>query len=299
MKRSIESNYVHPMDIESSNGNSDDSPSFQIEKYESDFANLVPPDYSRHPLVLGKGFMTDDIDMRIVTPLTLRESGLCLLTVNDNSSCYRLKSRKFPQTFRIEIELGKRTDTNFLDGKTLEKSSYSHLLSRPQRFHSLLNSIQSSHQKESFKYLKVSLQSQEAYEIAAKGPVRPENLSDGLIYKLSCVKYAPPNIIIDATTINADAEYFGNLINEIGFKLKTSAVVSSLRTLRVGYFDLSSALLRKHCTLENVIQNIFQNEAILKKYGDPHKSDLEREDGHNIRQPHFKTFSHNIRQPHF
>ena len=55
MKRSIESNYVHPMDIESSNGNSDDSPSFQIEKYESDFANLVPPDYSRHPLVLGKG----------------------------------------------------------------------------------------------------------------------------------------------------------------------------------------------------------------------------------------------------
>ena len=136
------------------------------------------------------------------------------------------------------------------------------------------------------------MQSQEAYEIAAKGPVRPENISDGLIYKLSCVKYGPPNIIIDATTINADAEYFGSLINEIGFKLKTSAVVSSLRTLRVGYFDLSSALLRKHCTLENVIQNIFQNEAILKKYGDPHKSDLEREDGHVIRQPHFKTFSH-------
>ena len=55
MKRSIDSNYVHPMEIEPSNGNSDDSPSIQIEKYESDFANLVPPDYSRHPLVLGKG----------------------------------------------------------------------------------------------------------------------------------------------------------------------------------------------------------------------------------------------------
>ena len=101
------------------------------------------------------GFMTDDIDIRAVNPLTVRESGLCLLTINDNSACYRLKSRRFPQTFRIEIELGKRTDTNFLDGKTLEKSTYSHLLGRPQRFHSLLNSIQSSHQKESFKYLKV------------------------------------------------------------------------------------------------------------------------------------------------
>ena len=61
MKRSIESNYVHPMDIESSNSNSDDSPSIQIEKYESDFANLVPPDYSRHPLVLGKGMFNLDI----------------------------------------------------------------------------------------------------------------------------------------------------------------------------------------------------------------------------------------------
>ena len=104
------------------------------------------------------GFMTDDIDIRIVNPITFRESGLCLLTVNDNPTCYRLKSRKFPQTFRIEFELGKRTDTNFLDGKTLEKSTFSHLLGRPQRFHSLLNSIQSSHQKESFKYLKVILQ---------------------------------------------------------------------------------------------------------------------------------------------
>ena len=138
----------------------------------------------------------------------------------------------------------------------------------------------------------VSLQSQEAYEIAAKGPVRPENLSDGLIYKLNCVKYAPPTFILDATSVNADAEYFGGLINDIGYTMKTSAVISNIRVLRYGYFDLSSALLRKHCSLENVIQNIFQNEAILQKYGNPHKDIFEREQNHNHRQPHFKALSH-------
>ena len=136
------------------------------------------------------------------------------------------------------------------------------------------------------------MQSQEAYEIAAKGPVRPENLSDGLIYKLSCVKYEPPNFTLDATCVNADAEYFGGLIDEIGWKLKSSAVVSSVRVLRFGYFDLSSALLRKHCTLENVIQNIFQNEAVLQKHGSPHKDFQERDEDYNYRNPHFKTFAH-------
>ena len=54
-------------------------------------------------------------------------------------------------TYRIHAELGKRTDTMFADGKILEKTTFSHLEKRPQRFNSLLHSIQSSHQKEAFK----------------------------------------------------------------------------------------------------------------------------------------------------
>ena len=60
-------------------------------------------------------------------------------------------------TYRIHAELGKRTDTMFADGKILEKTTFSHLEKRPQRFNSLLHSIQSSHQKEAFKYLQVIL----------------------------------------------------------------------------------------------------------------------------------------------
>ena len=101
------------------------------------------------------GFKIDDIDVHIVNPLSQRESGLCLLTVNDLATCNRLKSKKFPKTYRIQAEFGKRSENMFTDGKILERSTFSHLENRPQRFHSLLNSIQSSHQKEAYKYLKV------------------------------------------------------------------------------------------------------------------------------------------------
>lgn len=104
---------------------------------------------------LFAGFKIDDIDVRMINPLSQRESGLCLFTINDPATCYRLKSKKFPQTYRIQAEFGKKTDTKFTDGKTLEKTTFSHLQNRPQRLNTLLDSIQNSHQKEAFKYLKV------------------------------------------------------------------------------------------------------------------------------------------------
>ena len=103
------------------------------------------------------GFKPDDIVIRPVNLITRRESGLCLLTINNPATCNRLKSKKYPMTYRIHAELGKRTDTMFADGKILEKTTFSHLEKRPQRFNSLLHSIQSSHQKEAFKYLQVIL----------------------------------------------------------------------------------------------------------------------------------------------
>merc|ERR1719273_2222497 len=198
MRRSVEFDSVNAHEKLSirHDGSAKINDSFEINAYESDYAELSAPNYDTHPLVLGKGFKPDDIDVRPVNLITRRESGLCLLTINNPATCNRLKSKKYPVTYRIHAELGKRTDTMFADGKILEKTTFFHLEKRPQRFNSLLHSIQSSHQKEAFKYLQVSLQSQEAYEIAAKGPVRPENLSDGLIYKLNCVSYSPPDITL-------------------------------------------------------------------------------------------------------
>ena len=252
-------------------------------------------DYATHPLVLGKGFLKDDINVKIVNALQPRESGLCLFTINDPVSCYRIRAQKYPQTIRVEGVFGKMTDTKFEDGKILQKSTFAHLINRPQRLGSLLHSIQSAHQNEAFKYLKVSLQSQEAYEIACRGPVRPETLSDGLIYSIKCVKYNPPDFTLDVTSIGTDAEYLATLVHEIGRRLKTHAVTSSVRHLRYGYFDLSSALLQKHCYLQNVLQNICDNEDKLKSLGgDPHKPLIQRPNKYfserGLQEPHFRKF---------
>ena len=106
---------------------------------------------------------------------------------------------------------------------------------------------------------------------------------------MSCVKYSPPDFTLDATCVGAGADYLASLVSEIGFSLKTSAVTSNVRLLRVGFFDLRSALLYKHCNLENILQNISQNESTLHDQGSPHKSTID----HNIRRSHFEKFVKN------
>ena len=57
MQRSIESNYTHPINTNFIDRNSDmtENHTNELDKYESDMTELISPDYSRHPLVLGKG----------------------------------------------------------------------------------------------------------------------------------------------------------------------------------------------------------------------------------------------------
>ena len=110
---------------------------------------------------------------------------------------------------------------------------------------------------------------------------------------MNCIHYSPPNFTLDATCVGANAEYLAGVVHDMAFMLKTSAVTSSVRLMRLGYFDLSSCLLYKHCNLENIIQNICQNEAILQKHGSPHKDYYERHQDHNVRRPHFEELIYN------
>ena len=57
MRRSVECNSISPSggELIGSDGNLEDNHLLDIKKYESDYKELVPPDYSIHPLVLGKG----------------------------------------------------------------------------------------------------------------------------------------------------------------------------------------------------------------------------------------------------
>jgi len=76
---------------------------------------------------------------------------------------------------------------SFVDGKLVEKATFDHLIGRPQVLDRTLASIRASHQRSSFLCNKVNLQSQEAYELAAKGPIRPDKYGPTLVRFLSVV----------------------------------------------------------------------------------------------------------------
>ncbi len=215
-------------------------------------------DYSSHPLVLGSLFEDEDLITNKVNSPSEHQSGLLLFTVNDGDHCDVIKDFRLLRQYRIEAEFGKATDTSFHWGKVIEKSTYDHVKGRPQVLEHFLATIRSCHQRDAFKQAGVRLTSQEAYEMAVKGLVRPhENFESGsLIYGLDLVKFKPPNWAVNVTCVNETAEFLAELIAEIGLKMKTNAVVNSLQLIRYGPIHTEHSLLLKHVSLQSVFDNM-------------------------------------------
>lgn len=225
---------------------------------------VVGGDYSLHPLILGDGFELDDVGVGVVNKLSRRSSGIVVLTINNSKLEHIIKDLRLPRTYRVGMKLGEATDTSFDGGKIIEKSTFDHLIGRPQILDRTLASIRASHQRGSFLSTKVDLQSQEAYELAVKGPIRPDRYGPTLIYGLKCVEYKLPNIELEITCINETQAYLAELVSELGLTLKTNAVCGHIRCIRYGFFTLDHALLMKHVNLENVLINIGSLKKLIK-----------------------------------
>ncbi len=110
-------------------------------------------DYSLHPLVLGRGFHQDDIRLYFANPMTYRQCGLIVSTINRRNLCRSVQTSSMPRTYRVLGEFGRATDSGWTDGKTLEKSQ--NLRLKPAQVAKALASIAGSHQKEAFSLSKV------------------------------------------------------------------------------------------------------------------------------------------------
>lgn len=64
-------------------------------------------------------------------------------------------------------------------------------------------------------------------------------------------------------SINEQCDEFARLIHDIGLQLKSTAVCTGIRRLRYGHFDTSHALLRQQWNLEDIVDNLRQNAALL------------------------------------
>ncbi|XP_022357000.1 probable tRNA pseudouridine synthase 2 isoform X3 [Enhydra lutris kenyoni] len=146
--------------------------------------------------------------------------------------------------------LGKATDDFCDEGRLVEKSTYDHVTR--EKLDRILALIQGSHQKALVMYSNLDLQTQEAYEMAVRGLIRPMNKSPMLVTAIQCIHFAPPEFLIQVQCMHETQKQLRRLVHEIGLELKTTAVCSQVRRTRDGFFTLDDALLRTHWDLHSI-----------------------------------------------
>uniref|UniRef100_A0A0V0GD68 Putative pseudouridine synthase n=1 Tax=Triatoma dimidiata TaxID=72491 RepID=A0A0V0GD68_TRIDM len=224
----------------------------------------VTPSYADHPLVVGPRYIEDDFRCTWATFLGFNTSGVFVLGLNKGTSlAYKIHGKHPMRTYRLKGILGYTTDNLFKTGKVVERSSFNHV--KLPHLENILACVQATHQRNVFEICGVDPQSQEAYELAVSGLVRPANSKIPIIYSCKCVEFNLPEFTIEVQCINEYEAFLMALIHSIGLKLRSAATCTAIHCIRHSFFNLDSALLKKHWTLQNVMKNLVDNRKLIKQ----------------------------------
>lgn len=213
------------------------------------------PNLADHPLVVGLHYQPQDFRLKRITYLGKNTSGVLAMGINDGcKKANQLSSANVLRKVEIKGKFGIATDNFMLNGKVIEKATYGHIYRLSVE--KMLGSIQASHQADSFVFSGIDIRSQEAYEVASKGIIRPHGKSPPLVYNIQCTEFDLPHFTIELMCINETEEFLCELIHRLGLYVKSCAVCCQIRQVQYGQFTLDHALLRKHWTLEHILGNI-------------------------------------------
>lgn len=142
----------------------------------------------------------------------------------------------------------------------------------------LLARICHQYRRLSYELSNVDLQSEEAFEIAQRGAVRPKVLGSPIVHDIQLLYFTPPyfNLRVTCTSENCDfLEYIytnisfliiliSSLIRELGPMTDSVAHPISIRRTQFGPFLLPHALLEKYFQLPTIIKNIAMCNNIIE-----------------------------------
>ncbi|XP_058528434.1 pseudouridylate synthase TRUB2, mitochondrial [Ochotona princeps] len=207
------------------------------------------PTLTRHPLVCGPAFTS--LKIGVGHRLDARASGVLVLGVGHGCRLLTdMHDAHLTKDYTLRGLLGKATDDFCEDGRLVEKTTYDHVTR--EKLDRILAVIQGSHQKALVMYSNLDLQSQEAYEMAVSGTIRPMSKSPMLISGIRCLHFAPPEFLLEVQCMHETQQHLRKLVHEIGLELKTTAVCSQVRRTRDGFFALDDALLRSQWNLRSI-----------------------------------------------
>ncbi|XP_021049895.1 mitochondrial mRNA pseudouridine synthase TRUB2 [Mus pahari] len=207
------------------------------------------PSLTNHRLVRGPAFT--NLKIGVGHRLDAQASGVLVLAVGHGRSLLTdMYDAHLTKDYTVRGLLGKATDNFCEDGRLIEKTTYDHVTR--ERLDRILAVIQGSHQKALVMYSNLDLKSQEAYEMAVQGVIRPMNKSPMLISGIRCLHFAPPEFLLEVQCMHETQQQLRKLVHEIGLELKTSAVCTQVRRTRDGFFSLGDALLRTQWDLHTI-----------------------------------------------
>ena len=232
----------------------------------------VIEDYSSHPAVLGPGYDWEDIKIKVVNTIGLKASGVLLVGINSSGirEAKALKSAKLMRTYHVRGEFGRATSTGWAGGKTLKCEGWTGAVSRPAMIHQMLANISSANQARAWTVSQVGLDTQEGYEMAVRGPVRPKMPSETLVYNVKLKELTAPMFLLELHSIDSendrDQQHLVDLTEEIALKCKTVCHVHSVRCAALGPWTADTTLLTKELTLQNILNNISQNRRLYRQF---------------------------------
>ncbi|XP_032668404.1 mitochondrial mRNA pseudouridine synthase Trub2 isoform X1 [Odontomachus brunneus] len=225
---------------------------------------VLKPSYADHILVVGPRYQNKDIKITCANYLAKDISGLMICGINRGSkNIQQLNLSQLPSSYRIKGLLGQATDNYFYTGRIVEKATYKFV--KRKIIDQLCASMQAAHQKTMFELCGVDIQSQAAFELAAQGLVRPIDKKIPMIYSIKCIDFTPPEFTLEVVSINEDDMYLKSLIHDLGMQLHSVATCTQIQCFRYALFDLNLALLKKHWSLQNILDNIEQCHDIFSK----------------------------------
>uniref|UniRef100_H2ZWC1 TruB pseudouridine synthase family member 2 n=2 Tax=Latimeria chalumnae TaxID=7897 RepID=H2ZWC1_LATCH len=207
------------------------------------------PALADHALVRGPNYT--HLKVGAGHRLDVRSSGVFVLGVgHGNELLTDMYHAHLSKEYVVHGLFGKATDDFSPTGRLREKTTYEHITR--DKLDRILAVIQGSNCKALLQFSGIDLKTQEAYDLAVKGLIRPMEKSAPVITRIRCLHFGLPEFILEIQCIHETQQYLRKVIHEIGLELKSSAVCTHVRRTRDGFFTLDDALIRTRWNLRNI-----------------------------------------------
>ncbi|KFO82433.1 putative tRNA pseudouridine synthase 2, partial [Cuculus canorus] len=238
------------------------------------------PVLADHPLVRGPRFRR--LKIGAGHRLDVKASGVFVLGIgHGNKLLTDLYNCHLTKVYTVGGLFGKATDDFSDTGELVEKTTFDHITR--EKLERILAVIQGTNHKALLMHSNIDMKTQEAYELAVKGLLRPMGKSPPIITAIRCLQFTLPEFQLEIHCLHETQQYLRKIVHEIGLELKSSAVCTQVRRIRDGVFTLDDALLRTQWDLQSIRKAIgncqlkVQTE-IERTLGHQHKSLLQEKD---------------------